>query len=151
MAGIKPRIEVKAIPVAEARRLRKAILRPDLPPETTIYPGDDAPDTFHAGAFLDGELAGITTALREAPPGQDEPGAWRLRGVAVAEKARGLGLGRLLVQACLQHIDAQEGVWVWANGRTPSLPFYRALGFQVQGEEYITDSGPHYRVWRAVT
>ncbi len=130
------------------RPLRKTILRPNLPADTTIYPGDEAADTFHAGAFLDGELVGITTALREAPPGEADPYAWRLRGVAVAEGARGLGIGRALIQACMQHVTAQGGAWVWANGRTQALPFYTVLGFQIKGKEYITDSGPHYLVWR---
>ncbi len=40
---------------------------------------------------------------------------------------------------------------MWFNARTPAVPFYRAHGFQVRGEEFILpDIGPHYFMWREI-
>ena len=39
---------------------------------------------------------------------------------------------------------------MWANGRISALPVYAALGFTAQGDEYVTDTGPHYFVLRII-
>lgn len=146
-----PEIIINPITADTARQIRKTVLRPDQPFETTIYPLDDDPDTLHVGAYIDGELVGAMTVCKEAPAGQRIPAAWRMRGVAVAAKAQGLGCGRGMAQVCLDFIAQKGGQFVWANGRTTALSFYRALGFQTRGEEFVTDTGPHYLVWRLVT
>jgi len=138
------------ITAEEARVIRKAVLRPDQPAKFTIYPNDDASGTLHVGAFIDGQLVGITTVSRESPPGEQKPDAWRMRGVAVIGNARGKGIGRMMAQACLDHVIRNNGKFVWANGRTTALKFYGALGFQVRGDEFVTDTGPHYLVWRSL-
>lgn len=139
---------VHPIQVSEARPLRWQVLRQNQPFEKTVYPEDELSDSLHLGAFLEGELAGVCTICRAAPPGEAAPNAWRLRGVAVAEAARHKSLGSRLVLSCLEHARAKGGDMVWANARTEALDFYRSLGFIVQGEEYQTDSGPHYLVSR---
>ncbi len=143
-------ILIKPITPVIARHIRKIVLRPDQPYETTIYPLDDDPDTLHAGTYLDGELVGVMTVNRETPPDESHLSAWRMRGVAVTEKARGLGCGRRMAQYCLEYVAHKGGNFIWANGRTTALSFYHALGFQARGEEFTTDTGPHYLVWRWV-
>lgn len=51
---------------------------------------------------------------------------------------------------CLGYVSNTGGRVLWASGRTAVLPFYRAMGFQRRGEEYVTETGPHYLVWRDV-
>ncbi len=143
-------ITIRAISLTEARPLRVTVLRPNLPVESTIYPLDGDPDTRHFGAFLDGDLVGITTVCREAPPGEENPHAWRMRGVAVAPQARRKGCARQLAQACLDYVAARGGTCLWANGRTAVLPFYRSVGFDTRGDEFVTETGPHFLVWRKV-
>lgn len=143
-------ITIKAITSEDARTIRRIVLRPNQPAESSIYPMDDAPGTLHVGAFLGNELVGITTVCRESPPGEQNPASWRMRGVAVVESARGRGIGRLLAGACLDHVIKNKGLFVWANGRTTALEYYHALGFQPRGEEFVTDTGPHYLVWRSL-
>ncbi len=146
-----PEVLVRPIPVEHARPIRQAILRPTEPFEATFYPLDEAPDSGHFGAFLDGKLVGVTSVYREPMPGEEDLGAWRLRGVAVLEEARRHGCGRLLSQACLEHVAARGGSLLWCNARTGVLPFYQALGFQTRGEEFdVPVSGPHYLVWQHV-
>ena len=136
---------IRSITAAEARPLRHAVLRPGLPPETTLYPGDDDADSFHAGAFVAGALVGVATLHHKPPPGEADAGAWQLRGMAVAPEQQGRGLGRALAQACGQAAAARGGTRLWCNGRVSALGFYRSLGFEPVGEVFqLPHSGPHY-------
>ena len=141
---------LQPIRAEDARLLRRTILRPNLPLETIFYPGDDADETIHVGAFVEDVLVGVCTAIQEAPGDENDIGAWRMRGVAIDTQQRGHGIGRVLMETCIAHAKTHGARCVWANGRTSALPVYAALGFTVQGDEYITDTGPHYFVWRSI-
>ncbi|HYF62453.1 MAG TPA: GNAT family N-acetyltransferase [Herpetosiphonaceae bacterium] len=136
---------IRQISAAEARPLRAAVLRPGQSPERQRYPGDDDPQTLHAGAFVGAGLAGVATLALDPPPGADDPRAWRLRGMAVAPAHQGRGLGRRLIEACVEHARRRGGSQIWCLGRTGAAPFYRSLGFALLGAEFdLPESGPHY-------
>jgi GNAT superfamily N-acetyltransferase len=143
-------LEVRAISAAATRPLRHAILRPGQAPEQLVYRGDDEPDTLHAGAFRDGALVGIASVARAPCPRADFPAPWQLRGMATTPEVRGLGYGRALIMACLSHAAAHGGLTLWCNGRTSAAGFYTALGFTPVGEEFVTETGPHYIFFRPV-
>ena len=71
-----------------------------------MYPGDDAPGAWHVGAYRRDDLLGIASVYTEAPAGEMDPCAYRLRGMAVLPQAQGQGYGRALVQACVRHVLA---------------------------------------------
>lgn len=153
MAGVEPDpspIEIRRVRAEEARPLRHAVLRPWQTYEAVVFPLDDDPRSAHFGAYVNGELAGVTSIVPEPPPQENIKDAWRLQGVAVVEGMRGTGCGRRLLEACLGYAREQGGKLVWANGRTSALGFYWALGFRAVGEEYVTESGPHYLVVRRI-
>lgn len=137
-------ILIHAITAAETLPLRQVILRPHMPAESLAYPGDNAPDALHVGAFQDTELVGIASVSFE--PFEIEPRAWRLRGMATQEHVRGLGVGRALVKACVDHVIEHSGRLLWCHGRTSAWGFYRALGFEKFGNEFESSSGTgaHY-------
>ena len=131
--------------------MRQVVLRPGQPPESTIYPGDEGPGAWHVGAFLNGDLLGIASVYSEAPAGEPDPCAYRLRGMAVLPGYQGQGYGRALVHACVRHVLAHGGQTLWCNGRVSALGFYQALGFAPVGEVFdLPYSGPHYRMVRRV-
>lgn len=142
--------EVRPISAPETRGLRGTILRPGQRPEQLVYPGDDAADTLHAGAFDGGMLVGIASVSRNPCPRHTFPGPWQLRGMATAPEVRGRGHGRALIAACVAHVAACGGRTLWCNGRTSAAGFYLALGFAAVGDEYVTETGPHYVFYRAV-
>jgi GNAT superfamily N-acetyltransferase len=133
------------ITAVETLHLRQQVLRPNQRPEEQVYPNDDAPDTLHAGAFRDGKLVGIATVFRDAPPGEADPRAWRLRGMAVLPEVQGQGIGRALVEFCVAHVCAHDGDLLWCNGRTSARAFYESLGFRATGAEFdVPVSGAHF-------
>lgn len=152
--SVQPPLLVRRILAAETYPLRQSILRPTRPPESCTYLGDEAPDSYHAGAFLGDELVGVVTLLHHPAPfaadlGLQAVDAWQLRGMAVAEGARRSGCGSALVQSLLAYAREQGAGLVWCNARTTVQPFYATLGFQLHGPIFdIPVSGPHVRMWR---
>lgn len=143
-------LTVRPISAAATRPLRGKILRPNDPPERLVYPSDEQPDTLHAGAFHAGALVGIASVARGACPRASFPAPWQLRGMATTPEVRGLGYGRALVTLCLAHVAAHGGASLWCNGRTTAAGFYTALGFTAIGEEFVTETGPHFVFVRPV-
>jgi GNAT superfamily N-acetyltransferase len=152
LAGaVKTPLVIRRISAIETRPLRQAVLRPHQRVEELVYPGDDAVETAHFGAFLDGELIGIASVYHEPPHGEANEGAWRLRGMAVVPQLHRKGIGSLLLCACIDHARQHGGTTMWFNARTPAVPFYQAHDFQVRGEEFmLPDIGPHYFMWSEI-
>lgn len=137
--------DIRPIAASDTRPLRAAILRPGSAPETLIYPGDDEADALHVGAFVGERLVGIASVSHRPPPGESDPGAWQLRGMATTQDMRGTGCGAALVHACIAHVKAHGGTRFWCNARLTAEGFYAKLGLVRCSEEFVTpDTGvPH--------
>lgn len=139
------------IVAAATRPVRRAILRPTQAEHELVYPGDDAPDTLHAGAFEEERLVGIASIYREARAGSNDAGAWRLRGMATLPDVRGRGYGAALLRLCIEYAAARGGRVAWCNARTSAAGFYEALGFVREGEAFeLPGIGPHFVMSRAI-
>jgi ribosomal protein S18 acetylase RimI-like enzyme len=121
--------EIRRIAALDTIALRDAALRPGMPPGGSHYPGDEAPETLHLGAFLDNTLVAVATLCREAIPGTQGTTSWRLRGMATLPEYRSRGLGRQLAQRCFACAAEQGGTCVWCTSRVATVAFYRTLGF----------------------
>jgi ribosomal protein S18 acetylase RimI-like enzyme len=118
------RIEIVPIGAAETRPLRRGVLRADHPEDPLVFPGDDAPDSAHFGAQSpSGELLSVASVMRETPPWDSAPRAWRLRGMATSPEARRSGLGTRLLAAIVTHVEARGGGLLWCNARIPAVRF----------------------------
>jgi GNAT superfamily N-acetyltransferase len=139
------RVLIRAVTGAEVRPVRQRVLRPHQKESALVYSGDAAPETLHAGAFVDGELVGIASIFLEPPEyNVTHPAAWRLRGMATLPEHRGLGIGRELLTACLRHASAESGRLVWCNARVTAIGFYRRMGFEQLGSVFeLPGIGPH--------
>jgi GNAT superfamily N-acetyltransferase len=132
-----PDVVVRPIAAADTRPLRQRILRPNQAEHELVYPGDDAPESLHVGAFDGTVLLGVASVVRLSPRGgPDRSTEWRLRGMAVVPEARRRGVGAALLQACERHARAHGGTRLWFNARVDALAFYRAQGYVESGEEY---------------
>lgn len=89
------------------------------------------------GAFVDGELLGLLTLVREAAP----PLAHRVNvyGVSVAPPARGQGVGAALVQAGVEQARSWAGVTslhlAVMDSQPAALRLYERAGFRVWGTQ----------------
>jgi GNAT superfamily N-acetyltransferase len=82
--------------------------------------------------------------MREAPQDEDEPHAWRLRGMATLPEVRGQGYGGALLERCLRHALDRGGDLAWCTARVPAAGFYRRYGFVSVGDVFdVAPIGPH--------
>jgi ribosomal protein S18 acetylase RimI-like enzyme len=129
---------VREISLVETRPLRQAVLRPHETVESLA--AHEPPDAFAVGAF---DAAALIAVGFVAPDG--EPGAWRVRGMATAPDARGIGAGSAILEALLQHAANRGASRVWCNARTPARSLYERAGFRVISEEFdLPEIGPHF-------
>jgi GNAT superfamily N-acetyltransferase len=129
---------VRAVPIAQTRRLRQTVLRPH---ETLEEVASHEPDNaFAVGAFDGEELIAVGFV---APDGAD--GAWRVRAMATAPHARGSGVGTRVLEALLQHATSHGARRIWCNARIGARSFYEQAGFHVVSELFeIPGIGPHF-------
>lgn len=104
--------------------------------------GDDMRCHHLLGWAADG---GLDAYLRAYPPGAlDGHGEVVIGRVVTAQRARGTGLGRELMQ---QGIDRSMHTWgrgpIYLGGQSYLEGFYRSLGFATCGPGYLEDGIPH--------
>jgi GNAT superfamily N-acetyltransferase len=139
---VEPRIAT--IAAEDTLAVRQPVLRPGRQPEDARYAGDDVADTLHLGAFVDGRLVAVATIIRQPPPGEDDPGSWRIRGMATLPDHRGRGLGARLLDRLLEHARGSGGRSVWCTARIGALSLYRRAGFEPEGVPFqIPGIGQH--------
>jgi GNAT superfamily N-acetyltransferase len=155
-------LRVRLAPVDEIRPLRAAVLRPGLPAQSAVWPGDDDPAALHLAACSpDGPnapdapgLVGVVSLVPAAYPGPGGEGAgpragdgsgtgprpgapgYQLRGMAVAPAAQGTGVGGALLRAVLDELGARRATLVWCNARLAAARFYERGGFVRDGGEF---------------
>lgn len=123
--------------------LRQRVLRPHQAPSELLARADDAVDV--AAVTPSGRAVGCARLSPEAPPWPEAARAtWRLRHMAVSATARGLGVGRRLVDDVLSRARRAGAAGVWCAARTPSQGFYARCGFHVVGQPWDDPVlGPH--------
>jgi GNAT superfamily N-acetyltransferase len=91
------------------------------------------------------------TVLSAPPPWSSQITGWRIRGMATVESARGQGLGRLVLDALLEHVARHGGGVVWCHARVRAADFYHRAGFEARGVPFdLPGIGPHLCMWRTV-
>ncbi|HEV7722731.1 MAG TPA: GNAT family N-acetyltransferase [Iamia sp.] len=140
-------MRVERVDPAVTRRLRNAVLRPGMDADAVHWPGVEGPDAV-TYAVLGDDDAPLTTAtvIPEPCPWRPDQGpAWRLRGMATDETARGRGVGRLALDAAVDHGRGAGATLIWCNARDVALSFYERAGFVVEGDGFTSEHGiPHH-------
>lgn len=129
---------MREIPIADTRRLRQAVLRPHQTLEDLATHEPD--DALAVGAFEGEHLMAVGFV---GPDGG--PNAWRVRGMATREEARGRGAGSAILAALVQHAVDRGATRVWCNARIRARSLYERAGFRIVSEQFeIPEIGPHY-------
>ena len=76
--------------------------------------------------------------------------ALKMRQVAVCQSLQRNGLGRQMVEYCESLTVELGSQRIILNARESALPFYLALGYEVEGEEFTEVGLPHRRMWKLV-
>jgi GNAT superfamily N-acetyltransferase len=135
-----PQLDLRSIPLAETRALRRDVLRPYMTVEELA--AHEPTDAVAFGAFEGDELVAVGLVGPEGAPGD-----WRVRGMATKPQARGRGAGTRVLQALVDHATTHGATRLWCNARTPALTLYERAGFRATSEEFETPRiGPHYRM-----
>lgn len=112
------------------------------------YPDIDGKDlqSRHLFGVVEGQLVAY---LRALPCGLFEPGHLSFGRVVVKKEARGLGLGRAIVQECINHLDRDsKKIPIKISSQLYLRNFYSGFGFEALGEPYIEDRIPHIAMIR---
>ncbi len=132
---------IRQVPAAEIIDLRHRILRPGLPRESAIFPGDESPTAIHLAAFDGAVLIGCATLHRHPD------NTYQLRGMAVDTTNQRHGIGKLLLAQAERLAVQNAAPKIWANCRTPAVPFYQKQDWQIISEEFtIETAGPHFKM-----
>ncbi len=118
---------------AEASLIREAVFIQ----EQHIAPEDewDAEDKLctHFVAYLHDQPVATARLLTSNSIGR----------VAVLKSARGFKIGQQLMQAVIDYACAEGRQFVKLSSQVHAIGFYQALGFQLQGDEYLDCGIPH--------
>lgn len=107
--------------------------------------GDEHPSARHVGAFHEDRLVGVASIHPQGMPGGYKTNSWRLVGVAVDHGHRGVGVGALLVERCLEHASGLDAKVAWCLAPAGAFGFFERLGFRRSGDPIDDpDRGPHY-------
>jgi ElaA protein len=89
---------------------------------------------------------GLAAYARLIPPGEKYPDA-SIGRVVIAPRARGIGMGRLLMIESMRRTQKHFGVaMITISAQAYLTAFYQDLGFVVTGEQYLEDGIPHLRM-----
>ena len=135
-------VEIRAARPAEVIDLRHRVLRAGRPRATAIWAEDDAEGTRHWIAVRGDETVGVASVMARRPPDASTP-EWQLRGMAVAESNRGLGIGLQLLRTVEQEAEGT----LWCNARESAIGFYTRGGWAVVSDPFEVEGiGPHRRM-----
>lgn len=141
------------IDAKETHDLRLRVLRDGTPSSNVEWTGDELDTTIHLGVVdTSNTVVAISTWLTMPSPDVAEEGAvgCQLRGMATdpSPATRGTGIGALLLEAGIEIARDRHAGHIWANARTSVLPFYTRAGFEITGDEFISDATklPHSRI-----
>jgi len=70
----------------------------------------------------------------------------KLERFAILPEARGLGIGRKLMDYILEWLPQQQITTVWMNAQVPVKEFYEKFGFEPEGNVFEEAGIPHIRM-----
>lgn len=133
----------------EIFQVRWDVLRPGCPREAAQFPGDDAPETIHVGAFIGDRNVCCATATRAQWQGKP---AWQLRGMGVSADWQKRGVGQrvlaMVEDLVRQAADVRQ---IWCNAREEAVGFYERQGWQIASELFQVEGvGPHFKMTKTL-
>ncbi len=93
-------------------------------------------------AVHEGRVIGFACYLAEARPQYtSRHDAAEIMALYVLREFQGYGVGRALMEACLDRLDRPDVALMVLNGNENAIAFYRRMGFVPTGHAYADDTG----------
>ncbi|MEM6685793.1 MAG: GNAT family N-acetyltransferase [Bacteroidota bacterium] len=142
---------IKEISATTAFSVRHPVLRKGKPIESCHFSGDDLPTTFHLGYYIEEQLVGVVTLMKNTHATIDNNTAYQLRGMAVLTQFQKRGIGDALVKKAEAMILERGGTLIWMNAREVAVRFYEKLGYKKHGTPFdIPKIGLHFVMVRSL-
>ena len=122
-----------------ALRMRVFVDEQKVPPWEEMDDFDETAD--HFAAFRDGVIVGTARLVDKGN------GVGKIGRVAVEKEARGLGIGKALMLAVMEHGYRQLHTFT-LDAQVEAMPFYERLGFVAEGPVFL-DCGIEHRCMTA--
>lgn len=106
-----------------------------------VYTDPDLHDlnAYHVYAEDDGKVIAYARLFKDIE--------WKIGRVVAHESHRNQGKATALMNACLEHIDQREpNAKISLSAQVYLTPFYRSLGFEIEGSMYLEDGIPHLKM-----
>ena len=145
---------IRSLEPHETISVRHTVLRPHQSVEQCRFEGDQDLTTFHIGAVsCDGDVIGVSTVLCSNGLRYKQFSSQRqfqLRAMAVASEFQRQGIGKTLLNACLEEAAKRECQVFWCNARVVAVDFYRKSGFSIMDDApfNIEGIGPHHVMFK---
>lgn len=102
---------------------------------------DKDQESLHLIGFHEGDLVAYT---RLVPKGISYEKYASIGRVITSDKIRGKGLGKLLMTTSVEKLfEAWGAQAIKISAQSHLIPFYKSIGFEPTGEEYLEDGIPH--------
>lgn len=143
-------IEIKCISLEQVYIVRHPVLRPNRPFSSCFFDKDTHSKAVHLGAFNGQQLVGVLSALPNLCSHLELQKGMQFRGMAVLENHRNKGIGTLLIERLIDHIEAQrEWDYFWLNARIQAISLYLRVGMIPLGAPFdIPKIGLHQCVYK---
>jgi predicted GNAT family N-acyltransferase len=125
--------DIRLVDLEVVLPLRRSVLRAGIPDPVVVFAGDSDPRAVHVAAFDRGEVVGVSSLVPD-PRSGGHPDGLRIRMVGVLPGHRSGGVGRRLVEACVDHSGATPEVWLAARRHLEG--WYGSMGFVTVGDPY---------------
>ena len=125
----------------EMLALRRRVLRQPLGLDFSAADLEAEADQIHLAASRDGRIVG--SLLLVAP---DTDGVAKLRQMAIEPAQQRRGFGARLVEAGQAELQRRAASAIELAARLPAIPFYKKLGYVIDGQPYIALTITHVRM-----
>lgn len=138
-------MRVIEILIQQALPIRHHVLQFADSAEASILDGDGAAETKHFGCEMNGKLVGVASLFAESIAELQGQGM-RVRAMAVLQSYQRQGIGKLLMEKCIQVAREKNASYIWCTVRPTAEQFYARMGLRSDGAEIRMAHGTFARM-----